>query len=362
MPSAATAAPTAAPTSAADGTTVRMDSYKQNLAKEISSRLHDKQFRKTLTAGLSAEGQESLQNLFSSIPGATQAELYTRMADKEILKLKGFKENATPILQIRTPVSMKDQITESNDTLVAFTPSKEDKSITSLLAYDQEGRTHQLDARAAPTYPVLIIGFDERKVSELAGQQARAILAQAGVTGSEVKIAGTAAKSSTADPQSARQVSTIFRVVNYNDHEPWYKGGPEIYAWVMGEGADGSARVDTVEMPYIQTGGKVYSPGQTLIEWGHFKWSSVDVIFMERDDSTDMAPLVRAVIDAALQVSGHNEYIEVADKVLAALPSSATTDTDDWVDSCYNVSAATMTASCAANPAGMGLVLSTHTL
>ncbi|WP_067176589.1 DUF3103 family protein [Microtetraspora niveoalba] len=338
--------------SAADARAAAIDGYKRHLAEGVARQLSERQFRDALRRELADDGEADLAALLGSVPNTQDLAAYARNANSEILKLKGMQAEGS-LLQIRIDPQLVKRIS-AGGTLVMATPSGDEKTIRTVVAFDGNGLSQELDAFKMPKRPVLIVGLDEHKSAELAQQTIRKYLTEAGIGGTD--------RSAASEPQqtnvlASRPVSQIFRIVNRNDHEPWYKGGPEIYAWVAGAGLDGKARVDQVEMPYIQEEGTVYSPGQTLIDWSNFSWTSVDVIFMEHDDNANLSGLVRAIVDGVLVVSGNGQYVQVADQIVANLPTGWVTDDDDWVDSCYNINRQTTDVYCAAIPTGMSLVL-----
>ncbi|WP_182903110.1 DUF3103 family protein [Microbispora sp. H10830] len=343
----------------ADQRAAAMDGFKRHLAEQVARRLDEPRFRDALIHELAGDGEADLAALLASAPGTGELAEYARRANTEVLRLKGIQAQES-LLQIRIDPAMAGRI--SAGSLVTATPSADEKKVRTLVAYDSKGRAWQLDAFKAPERPVLVVGLDERKDAELAQRAIRQALTAAGIGGTD-RSAEEAQQSAAA---GTRPVSTIFRITNVNDHEPWYKGGPEIYAWVAGAGTDGKARVDQLEMPYIQEEGKSYAPGQVLIEWSNFSWSSLDVVWMEHDDNADLSGLVRAVVDGALVVSGNGQYVQVADKIVSALPTGWVTDDDDWVDSCYNVNVAVSITgallNCAADPDGMHVRLGYKTL
>ncbi|WP_169978271.1 DUF3103 family protein [Microbispora sp. H10836] len=353
---AAMAAPTSSKevtdASFADARAAAMDGYKRHLAEGVARRLGERQFRDALVRELADDGEADLAALLGSVPGTRDLAAYARDADSEILRLKGIQAEES-LLQIRIDPRQVKRIS-AGGTLVMATPSGDDKTVRTVVAFDSNGRSRELDAFTTPERPVLIVGLDEHRSAELAQRTIRQHLTEAGIGGTDRSAADEPRQT---NGLAARPVSQIFRIVNRDDHEPWYKGGPEIYAWVVGAGLDGKARVDQVEMPYIQKEGTTYSPGQSLIEWSNFSWTSVDVVFMEHDDNSDLSGLVRAIVEGVLVVTGNGQYVQVADKIVSALPSGWTKDDDDWVDSCYNINRQTTDVYCAAIPSGMGLVL-----
>ncbi|MBB2910861.1 hypothetical protein FHS43_002124 [Streptosporangium becharense] len=350
--------PSAADTSAADRAAA-MDGYKRHLAEEVARRLGEQRFRDALIRELTGDGQADLVALLDSVPGAQDVAGYARNANDEILKLKGVQAEES-LLQIRIDPKMAKRIS-AGETLVMATPSSEEKTVRTVAAFDVNGRSQELDAVKAPKRPVLVVGLDEQKSVELAQRFVRQRLTEAGVGGADrtgTEKPQTQPQSQQNEAGSLRPVQTLEVVRNINDHEPWYKGSPEIYAWVTGLGSDGKARVDQVWMPYIQKENATYYPHQTLIEWNNFTWTSLDVVFMEHDDNTDLSGLARAVVEAALAASGNGQYIPLADKIIAALPGDLTKDDDDYVDSYYNISAGSRgNVPSASIPPGMGISL-----
>ncbi|MBE3010598.1 DUF3103 family protein [Microbispora sp. NEAU-D428] len=329
---AATAAPTpaqkTADASAANARAATMDGFKRHLAEEVARRLGERQFRDALTRELADDGEADLAALLGSVPGARDLADYARNANSDILKLKGLQAEES-LLQIRIDPKQVKRIS-AGQTLVMATPSGDEKAVRTVVAFDSKGHSQELDAFKAPKRPVLIVGLDEQKSAKLAQRFVRQRLTEAGVAGTDRPAEDDSQQTKALG--TTRPVTHILSIVNRNDHEPWYKGGPEIYAWVAGAGTDGKARVDQVEMPYIQQEGVFYQPRQNLIEWSNFSWTSLDVVFMEHDDSADLSALARAVVEGALVISGNSQYVPVADKIIAALPSDWTKDTDDWVE------------------------------
>ncbi|GAA2901660.1 DUF3103 family protein [Streptosporangium fragile] len=353
---ASPAQPSQAAASAANDRAVAMDGYKRHLAGEVARRLGEQQFRDALVRELTDDGQADLAALLGSVPSAKGVAEYARNANSEILKLKGVQAEES-LLQIRIDPKMVERIS-AGEALVMATPSGDEKTVRTVVAFDAKGRSHELDAFKAPERPVLVVGLDEQKSVELAQRFVRQRLKEAGVAGIDRAVTEEPQPQAQQNAAETRPVQILDGVRNINDHEPWYKGGPEIYAWVTGLGSDGTARVDQVWMPYIQKENATYNPGQTLIEWNNFKWTSLDVVFMEHDENADLSGLARAIVEAALVASGYGQYVPLADKIIAGLPSGWTKDDDDYVDSYYNVSANSRgNIPSASNPPGMGISL-----
>ncbi|MET8054158.1 DUF3103 family protein [Streptosporangium sp. NPDC005286] len=336
-----------------------MEGLKRTLAEQIARRLDNGEFRAVLNRELAGDGQADLAALFASVPGAQDLTDYTRQADSKILQLKGLQAEGEgeSLLEVSADPATVKRVAAGEKPLVMFTPSKDEKFVRTVTAYDSAGRTYELDARRAPRQAVLVVGLNERKTAELGQQVIRKALSEAGITGIDRK-ADEAQQPTAQAAGTPRWAAQINRITNYNDHEPWYKGGPEIYAWTMGAGTDGKARVDSIEMPYITNEGTTYSNvNQVLIEWSNFSWTAVDVVFMERDDNADLSGLAKAIVEGVLVVTGNGQYVAIADKVIGALPSDWVTDSDDWVDSCYSVQAGragqVKSMPCAARPVGM---------
>lgn len=110
-----------------------------------------------------------------------------------------------------------------------------------------------------------------------------------------------------------------------------------MYTLVTGFGLDGKARVDTVDMPYLNNDGVVYHPNQILVNWSNYKYNLADAVMMEDDGDTNYQALAQALTTALLTITDQGAYIPLVNAILAAIPTSWWTDDPDYVDSWYTL-------------------------
>jgi hypothetical protein len=123
-----------------------------------------------------------------------------------------------------------------------------------------------------------------------------------------------------------------------DDEEPWIKGAAEIYSIVGGFGLDGKARIDIVQMPYLDDDGTTYHPNQLLVHFSAYKYDLADVVMMEDDGDTNYQQLAQAIATVLLTVLDAGVYLPLVDPILSAIPTSWWTDDPDYVDSWYTLS------------------------
>ncbi|MGI5176861.1 DUF3103 family protein [Dactylosporangium sp. CA-152071] len=208
--------------------------------------------------------------------------------------------------------------------VVAATPT--DDAPANLIGYDPAGRTVHIAAAHVPQRPVLLVEVDTAKAMALGIEVVRQRLGGAGTD------AVAAATGYWATKVTAIRLS--------NDQEPWFKGGAEIYSIVGGFGLDGAAKVDIVQMPYLDNDGTTYTPNQLLVHFNGYKYNLADVVMMEDDGDTNYQQLAQAIATALLTIVDGGAYAPLVDAILAALPSSWYTDDPDYVDSWYTLSTA----------------------
>nr|WTB28985.1 DUF3103 domain-containing protein [Streptomyces sp. NBC_00830] len=250
-----------------------------------------------------------------------------READRRIAAAKGLPASTGSLLRVRLgDASMREDLTGEAVPLVAAAPADDDAE--TITAYDSHGRAHTLDAREVPQRPVYVVDIDVSK----------ALAAGLGVLRAEFAKHGVA----TPQPQ-ARQAAggwwstRVTSVELADDKEPWVKGDAEVYTLVTGFGLDGKARVDTVDMPYLNSDGVVYYPNQILVNWSNYKYNLADAVMMEDDGDTNYQALAQALTTALLTITDQGAYIPLVNAILAAIPTSWWTDDPDYVDSWYTL-------------------------
>ncbi|MDX3097492.1 DUF3103 family protein [Streptomyces sp. ME19-03-3] len=258
-------------------------------------------------------------------------------ADRRIAAAKGLGADVGSLLRLRLgDDSMRAALASGVTPWVAAASTDED--VSTVVAYDSRGRAHRLDARSAPAHPVYVVDIDGSKALTAGLDVLRGELDRQGLTSSAPPSAAPSSRSSSAAAAAAGFWTTrITQVRLSDDEEPWVKGDAEIYTLVTGFGLDGVARVDPVDMPYLDNDGTTYSPNQILVNWSLYKYNLADAVMMEDDGSTNYRELARAIAGVLLTIADQGAYIPLVNAVLDAIPDDWWTDDPDYVDSWYTL-------------------------
>ncbi|MFD7440517.1 DUF3103 family protein [Streptomyces sp. NPDC059909] len=308
------------------------------LARDTAVSLADSRWSAQLRAAALGSAAVDLHALSdrSTAPAGRRLEAAVADADQELAEAKGLDAGSGSLLRLRlADPSMRTALAKGVKPLVAAAVSDDNRN--SVTAWDGAGRAHVLAADKLPALPVYLIDIDTSKALTAGLDVLDRELAKLGVgtaAGSQKPTAPTGAAASTDGVWTTR----ITSIGLADDMEPWIKGGAEIYALVTGWGQDGVARVDTVQMPYLDDDGRTYYPNQVLVNWFSYKYNLADVVLMEDDGDTNYKELARAIAAALLTLTDQGVYAPLVDAVLAAIPDSWYTDDPDYVDSWYTLS------------------------
>ncbi|MGY5035622.1 DUF3103 family protein [Streptomyces sp. 900116325] len=313
--------------SAAAPSTVR--GIEDDVARSLAVSLTDAGWRSQVRSAALSSTQVDVQDLAARATTRSGKALIpaVREADRRIAAAKGLAASTGSLLRVRLgDASMREDLTGEAVPLVAAAPADDDAE--TITAYDSHGRRHTLDARKVPQLPVYVVDIDVTK----------ALAAGLGVLRTEFAKHGVA----TPGPQSRQAAggwwsTRVTSVELADDEEPWVKGDAEVYTLVTGFGLDGKARVDTVDMPYLNSDGVVYYPNQILVNWSNYKYNLADAVMMEDDGDTNYQALAQALTTALLTITDQGAYIPLVNAVLAAIPTSWWTDDPDYVDSWYTL-------------------------
>ncbi|MFD9001043.1 DUF3103 family protein [Streptomyces sp. NPDC059582] len=257
-------------------------------------------------------------------------------ADHTIATAKGLDGKVGPLLRLRLgDSSMRAALTAGTAPWVAAATS--DDGTKTVTAYDSQGHAHALDAREAPAHPVYVVDIDSSKALAAGMDVLREELVKDGVPSALPGAATTTPADRTAAASGGFWTTKINAVELSDDEEPWVKGDAEIYTLVTGFGQDGKARVDPVDMPYLDNDGTVYRPNQILVNWSNYKYNLADAVMMEEDGSTNYHDLAVAIATALLTIADQGTYIPLVNAVLNAIPADWWTDDPDYVDSWYTL-------------------------
>jgi hypothetical protein len=315
---------------------------KVDLARELPRAVADGVARKALFRALATAGQANLLTVFgtsASVSGDRFA-AYAAKADRAVKQLKGLDRMTGSSLRIRLAnPETAGKLAAGVRPLFAATPS--DERATALVAYDLNGQARRVDLTTRPDVPLLVVELDIDNVIPAAVTTVSTELRQRGLGSAVLRAQQRPLVANPAGglPPTASKIVTKMDTIRLNDdEEPWISGRAEIYAFVLGQGQDGQARADVVEMPYLDYDGTTYYPGQGIIDWPNFRWNAVDFLIMEHDDNINYRDLAKAVAAAIATLADGAQYIPLINAVLDALPDSWLTNDDDYVDSYYMLS------------------------
>ncbi|MEE1843389.1 DUF3103 family protein [Streptomyces sp. JV190] len=252
-------------------------------------------------------------------------------ADRGVAAAKGLGSGAGSLLRVGlADASMRSRLASGAAPLVAAAPSDDDGRST-FTAYDSTGTAHELDLDSDPGRPVYLVDIDGAKAVAKGLEVIDRTLESKGL-GHPAPAAGTSLAAA-----SGIDTTRIDSVRVSDVEEPFFKGDAEIFTLVTGFGKDGTPRVDTVEMPYLNDEDTTYYPGQVLVNWSTYKYDMADAVMMEDDGDTNYQALAKAIAAVLLTITDQGAYIPLADALLDAIPTSWWTDDPDYVDSWYTL-------------------------
>lgn len=314
-------------------------STEQEIARALSGSLRDPQWREQVRAAALGTEDVDLQALAGRAAAPAGRNLFASVsaADRRIAGLKGLPASTGSLLRVRLGApSMRSNLNAEVTPWIAVAAADDDaKSIT---AYDSQGRAHAVDTARVPGRPLYVLDIDVTKAHRAGLKVLQKAFADKGLT-SLPKATESVDAANRADAASAAGwwATKVTAVEVNDDQEPWFKGSAEMFSLVTGFGQDGAARVDSVDMPYLDYDGTVYYPNQILVNWSNYKYNLADVVMMEDDDGTNYRALAQAITTALLTVTDQGTYIPLVNAVLSAIPDSWFTDDPDYVESWYTL-------------------------
>lgn len=294
-----------------------VQTFKSSTAEHLSAVLSDAATREQVIGELRRRGSLALSE-FPALRGDVDADL---------------GGDAVPEIWLREPAGDSD----SARLLIAYAPAGNERTWTEIPAYTLGGARVSLDPRRAPDAPVLVIETHGRLAMRKGIEAANLLLQRAGLQLPTVET--TSLTSLTSIP-----TTRLDSIRLQNDCEPWISGSAEIYAVVSGVfDASNSPQLKIVDMPYLDNDGTTYRPNQLVVDWTNYAYQAVNIQLFEHDDNTSYQELVTALISAVGAVGSLAGYpvisaiAEIANRIIAAIPSSAFSNDDDYVDSFYTV-------------------------
>jgi hypothetical protein len=346
-PAAGAATPKTAPAAStavkANGGTA-VSTIEQRTARALAASLADPAWRAQVRSAALASKEVDLSALTgrATTKAGRDLESAVSTADRQIATAKGLDQSIGSLLRLRLGTqAMAKELKPGTTPLVAATLT-DDKAAT-VTAYDTKGRTHTLSAQTAPKQAVYVVDIDVSKATSAGMSVMQKTFTKAGLHSSAL----TASAAPAAAPARAANVKPLDdsgywatkmdTVWLSDDEEPWVEGDAEIYSLVSGFGLDGTVRVDSVDMPYLNDDHTTYNPGQLIINWSNYKYDAVDLVMMESDTNTNYEALAQSIADALLYITDNGAYQPLVDAILNAIPSDWYTNDDDYVDSWYAI-------------------------
>ncbi|MFI1368816.1 DUF3103 family protein [Streptomyces griseochromogenes] len=303
----------------------------RGIARSLASSLRHPRWRERVREAVLGAQDVDLQNLAGRAAGdPTGRRLHTAVAaaNRRIVGLKGLPASTGSLLRMRLGApAMRPRLRAGITPWVAVAAA--DGHAKALTAYDSRGRAHAVDTARVPERPLYILDIDVSK----AHRAGLAVLHKA-LAGKDLDTP----KSANTPDTEGWWATKVTAVEVKDDEEPWFKGAAEMFSLVTGFGPDGKARVDSVDMPYLDYDNTVYYPNQILVNWSNYKYNLADVVMMEDDDGTNYKALAQALTTALLTVTDQGAYIPLVNAVLSAVPDSWFTDDPDYVESWYTLS------------------------
>lgn len=305
--------------------------YKRALAVDLAQQLKNKELMDLLAANLTSRNSSMdlvpcIQNLASKAPSRSSEELWQNVVqlDKEIREIKGIADRVDYILEIRLAFPQRGW---SEDLLVTYIPSGNERSWKHIEAFDAAGNVHYLDVHKAPETQVLVVGLNAR----------RDMQAGLALMNEELRKAGM--QTAMPEERTGLQVAKLDKIHLDDDQEPWVSGDAEIYSLVNGIAPESArANVIAMDMPYLDDDEKDYYPNQVLIVWNNYRYKAANINFYEHDDGTNYKEIVAMLIEKIGNVVPEYKYIfEIASQIIKLMPDQWFTNDDDYVDVFYTL-------------------------
>lgn len=259
-----------------------------------------------------------------------------RSLDRGIRQRKGMLAEADHLIEVRlADEGMYRAWRQGAEPLFAYVPEGDEESWYHIEAFDADGRPHSLSPDIMPDRPVFVVGINAEKDLRIGLEIMRQTFAQEGVSSQP---------RATLSGGSDLETTVLKRVSVQDDNEPWIKGRAEVYSIVSGvDYEQDDARINVVDMPYLDYDGTDYYPNQVMVYWDRYRFQAVDMVFMEHDDSTNYKDLSLALVAAAqkaLELYGRPDLAAIGvitAAILQAIPDSWMTDDDDYMDVIYTL-------------------------
>ena len=297
----------------------------RDIAKALASTLQDPEARKLIKEAAGKKFDGDFDVLYRDIANRRvgNGRPFRQALGLSLAKVRGRHDAAAiqtdldlltsslPTLQIAVPVNFQDWDAESSTPLVTYVPEgMDDDEIEMVEAFDAAGTTHMLSAQIEPTEPVLVVGLNER--TDEAGYLLPSnyyCLEQPIQDGTEPStdmaecdpydpydpydpggdnpyepwepVAPPSAGPCDARTHNYGDKEVFYQIKINDDHEPWIKGSPEIYAtysFVDNQGIKGQYHMSNVDNT-----GTWYTINGHLFYWQSHYGNTLAMAIWEKD-------------------------------------------------------------------------------
>ena len=270
------------------GQNTQLSRQVEEIAADLSSFFAKKENRSLILSQMKSAGKPKaieLANVLSMIRGQAR-----QTGVDQLSKLVGNISNAEmamknamvkiPRLDLVLSRHTNQEMLQASDLVyVAIAPLEDESKVKSIAAYANGKRLSQdLSADVAPTVPTIVIG-----AAELNAVRSEALRTES--------VAATTSTVATTDtPKSATLTGDLVgipRMLITNDHEPWYKGDPEIYVkirrWIKSSGVFGDTRADFANVNSENTWYSLGDPNNSYVFLNSSYDSKIEIIVYESD-------------------------------------------------------------------------------
>lgn len=265
-----------------DGT--KVNAALEEIASSLAATLSDAEVRKLLKAKVGERFDGDEEVLYASIADARlkDGKMFKQKLAAGYAKAHGAKAGdeagalqminkhiaSVPRLQFAVPVEFESWNEADYVPLVAFgRVDIDDNQVEQLKAFDAQGNVHTLDAKNAPSQPVVVVGINERTV----GSTTSSTLEPIAPVCPEIYSASTDYMCEPYPPEPTpfpeptpvaprahaygdREILSQIKI--NHDHEHWWMGAPEIYASMSF--SDNTGIKARCQLPDVDDTGKWY--------------------------------------------------------------------------------------------------------
>ncbi|MCH2032453.1 MAG: DUF3103 domain-containing protein [Tenacibaculum sp.] len=237
--------------------------------------------------------------------------------------------------------------TKTNDfsnVLFSFAPEGDEKTWSSIKAFNMNKEVVYLDVNEVPEQPVIVIETNGFETLKREVELMNAYLRKEGVQNSRFEKLGANLSNLNSKAQGL-ETTKLDKIRLNDDEEPWISGAAEIYAITSGiKDADNSPEIKIIPMYYLDHDGRDYYPNQILLFWDDYQYQAANIQLFEKDDNTNYKDLVSTIVNGVFQIVGTvstqpwvNVLGQVAGAIIQAMPNQWYTNNDDYVDSFYTI-------------------------